>query len=189
MASKKIRETRVEFRKTSELIPYARNSRKHSEEQILQIASSIKEFGFTKPVLIDENSSIIAGHGAVLAALKMGMDEVPTITLPHLSESQKRAYIIADNRIALNSSWDEEMLNIELSDLSDESFNLSVLGFSDQELSKILESEASINDEIDDGIDYQEKFAVLVACDNETDQKEKFEKLQELGYECKLLVN
>lgn len=97
----------VKVKSVDDLIPYARNSRTHSEEQILQIASSIREFGFNNPVLIDQDGGIIAGHGRVLAARKIGINEVPTIELSHLTETQKKAYVIADNKIALNAGWDE----------------------------------------------------------------------------------
>ncbi len=92
------------------LIPYARNSRTHSDEQVAQIAASIKEFGFNNPVLIDESGSIIAGHGRILAARKLGLSEAPCIRLSHLSETQRRAYVIADNKLAMNSRWDEDLL-------------------------------------------------------------------------------
>ena len=97
---------------TKDLIPYARNTRTHSDEQVNQIVSSIKEFGFTNPVLIDKESMIIAGHGRVMAANKLKLSKVPTICLDHLTEAQKKAYIIADNRLALNAGWDEDMLKV-----------------------------------------------------------------------------
>ena len=105
--------------KTNALIPYARNSRTHDEKQVLQIAGSIKEFGFTNPVLIDDDNGIIAGHGRVLAAQKLNLEEVPCIKLSHLTDTQKRAYIIADNKIALNSGWDDELLKLEMLELND----------------------------------------------------------------------
>ena len=111
------------------LIPYARNSRTHSDEQVAQVAASIREFGFTNPVLIDANGGIIAGHGRVMAARKLGMADVPCIRLAHLSEAQKRAYVIADNKLALNSGWDEKMLAAELASLKEFDFDLSLLGF------------------------------------------------------------
>ena len=116
------------------LIPYARNSRTHSETQIAQVAASIREFGFTNPVLIDGENSIIAGHGRLLAARKLGMATVPCIRLEHLSESQQRAYIIADNKLAINAGWDVEMLALELSDLKELDFDIDILGFSEDEL-------------------------------------------------------
>ena len=116
------------------LIPYARNARTHSEEQVAQIAGSIREFGFTNPVLIDGDGGIIAGHGRVMAARRLGLDEVPCIRLTHLTEMQRRAYIIADNKLALNAGWDSEMLALELNDLNMSDFDLSFIGFDANEL-------------------------------------------------------
>ena len=124
----------IKYIKTAELIPYARNSRTHSEQQVQQIASSIKEFGFTNPVLIDDDSGIIAGHGRVMAAQLLKLDEVPTITLKGLTDTQKRAYIIADNKIALNAGWNTEMLEIEMQDLYNSGFDLDLTGFDMDEL-------------------------------------------------------
>lgn len=118
----------------ADLIPYARNSRTHSDAQVAQIAASIREFGFTNPVLVDGANGVIAGHGRILAARKLGMDTVPVIELAHLSEAQKRAYVIADNKLALNAGWDDEMLRVEISELTDAGFDVSLLGFSDEEL-------------------------------------------------------
>lgn len=125
----------------SELIPYVKNSRTHSDEQIAQIAASIKEFGWTNPILIDGENGIIAGHGRLMAARKLKHDKVPTIELKDLTETQKKAYIIADNRLALNAGWDNEMLTIELNDLLADGFALEVLGFDSKELSALLEPE------------------------------------------------
>ena len=119
------------------LIPYANNARKHDENQIKQIASSIKEFGFNNPILIDKDNGIIAGHGRVMAARKLGLTEVPTILLDHLNETQRKAYILADNRIAINSTWDNEMLSVELSDIKDD-IDLAKLGFNPDELNALL---------------------------------------------------
>jgi DNA modification methylase len=127
----------ITYRPTSDLIPYARNSRTHSEEQVGQIAASIKEFGFTNPVLVDQDSGIIAGHGRVMAAQKLGLGEVPTITLAGLTEAQRKAYIIADNRLALNAGWDDEMLRLEIADLKEADFDLDLLGFDDEELAAL----------------------------------------------------
>ena len=129
---------KIETIKTSALIPYARNSRSHSESQVAQIAGSIREFGFTNPVLIDADNGIIAGHGRVMAAGVLGLASVPRIRLAHLTETQKRAYIIADNKLALNAGWDEEMLALELGELKDEDFDLSLIGFDETELADIL---------------------------------------------------
>ena len=119
------------------LIPYAKNSRTHSPEQVGQIAASIKEFGFRNPILVD-GVGIIAGHGRLLAAQKLGLDQVPTIDCSDMTESQKKAYIIADNKLALNAGWDNAMLTIELKDLEDEGFDLTLTGFDDKELDALL---------------------------------------------------
>lgn len=120
------------------LLAYAHNSRTHSEKQVRDIISSIEEFGWTNPVLIDENGEIIAGHGRVLAAEKMGFSPVPTITLSGLSETQKKAYRIADNKMSLNAGWDDELLKIELSDLLDSGFNLDLTGFDQSEIDELF---------------------------------------------------
>jgi len=119
------------------LVPFARNSRTHSEAQVAQIVASIREFGWTNPVLIDAAGTIIAGHGRVLAARLLGLDAVPCVRLSHLSESQRRAYVIADNKLALNAGWDDEALAIELQALNEDWFNLGVIGFAPEELTAI----------------------------------------------------
>lgn len=129
---------KLEWRNIGEIIPYARNSRTHSEEQVAQIAASIKEFGWTNPVLIDEENGIIAGHGRLAAARKLGHTEIPVIELTGLSEAQKRAYVIADNKLALNAGWDTEMLVNELRDLEGMDIDLSLTGFSADELNDML---------------------------------------------------
>ena len=123
------------------MIPFATNARTHSEEQIAQIAASIVAFGFVNPVLVGPDRVIVAGHARVIASRKLGMNEVPVIVLSHLSETQRRALVIADNRLALNAGWDEEMLTLELAALRDEDFSLDVLGFDDQELTRLLAAE------------------------------------------------
>ena len=129
---------KIEQIPTADLIPYARNTRTHSPEQVAQIAGSIREFGFTNPVLIDAENGIIAGHGRVMAAGKLGLAKVPCIRLAHLTETQKRAYIIADNKLALNAGWDEEMLGLELADLREVDFDLDVLGFDNFAIEQFL---------------------------------------------------
>jgi len=128
----------IEMLSPSVLVAYRNNSRTHSKEQIDQIEESIKEFGFTNPVLLDKNNEIIAGHGRVLASKKMGIKKVPCIRLSHLTEQQKRAYVIADNQLALNAGWDEDILSLEIGDLSDNDFDISLLGFNDLELNGYL---------------------------------------------------
>lgn len=128
----------IEYVGLDKLTPYARNSRTHSADQVKQIAASIREFGFTNPVLIDDEGTIIAGHGRVLAAGHLQLAEVPCIRLGYLTETQRRAYVIADNKLALNAGWDEELLTIELSDFHAHDFNVAILGFDADELSKIM---------------------------------------------------
>lgn len=131
----------ISMRNVQDLIPYVNNSRTHSDEQVAQIAASIREFGWTNPILVDGANGIIAGHGRLLAARKLGYTEVPTIELSQLTETQKKAYIIADNRLALNAGWDNEILTVELNDLLADGYALEILGFDPKELSALLEPE------------------------------------------------
>lgn len=134
---------KIVYRPLKDLIPYARNSRTHNSSQIAQIAASIKEFGFTNPILTDGSNGIIAGHGRFEAAFLLAMHEVPTIDLAHLTESQKRAYVIADNKIALNSDWNEQMLALEIGDLRDAGFDIKLLAFDDSELTEAIDENAN----------------------------------------------
>lgn len=122
----------------AELIPYARNSRTHSPQQVDKIAASIREFGFLNPIIVDGKNGIVAGHGRVMAAQKLGLDSLPVIEAAHLTEAQKRAYVIADNRLALDAGWDNELLKIELQDLDAEGFDLSLTGFNPDEIGNFL---------------------------------------------------
>lgn len=131
----------ISMRNVQDLIPYVNNSRTHSDEQVAQIAASIREFGWTNPILVDGANGIIAGHGRLLAARKLGYTEVPTIELSQLTETQKKAYIIADNRLALNAGWDNEILTVELNDLLADGYALEILGFDPKELNALLEPE------------------------------------------------
>jgi ParB family chromosome partitioning protein len=131
-------------RSVDDLIPYGNNSRTHSDEQITQVASSIKEFGFTNPILIDEDNGIIAGHGRLLASKKLNLDEVPCIVLDGLSEAQRKAYVIADNQLALNAGWDLDQLRFEVETLQDDDFDLSLLGFDDDVITKLLDIDAEL---------------------------------------------
>ncbi|AYB50222.2 site-specific DNA-methyltransferase [Ralstonia solanacearum] len=128
----------VEYRKVAALIPYARNPRTHSDEQVARIAASIVEYGWTNPVLVDGENGVIAGHGRLAAARKLGMEDVPVIELAHLSPTQKRALILADNRIALDASWDEELLALEFAELADAGYELALTGFSVDEIDALL---------------------------------------------------
>jgi ParB-like chromosome segregation protein Spo0J len=124
----------IEYRSLDALIPYARNARTHSDAQVAQIAASIREFGWTNPVLVDGDNGIIAGHGRLLAARKLGMSQAPVIELAGLSEAQKRAYILADNKLALNAGWDDELLALEFADLASLGVDLSLTGFGEDEI-------------------------------------------------------
>ncbi len=123
----------LEDKKIEELIPYVNNTRTHNDEQVLQIAASIKEFGFTNPVLIDGSCGVIAGHGRILAAKKLDMESVPCVVLDGLSEAQKKAYIIADNKLALNAGWDDDLLKLEIEALHEMDYNIEMLGFDDDD--------------------------------------------------------
>ena len=131
----------------SELIPYVRNARTHSEAQVSQIAASIREFGFLSPILVAEDNTILAGHGRLAAALKLGLKKVPCVKENHLTETQKRAYIIADNKLSLNAGWDNELLAVELSELEGADFNLDLLGFDETELSSIFDADKDVSDD------------------------------------------
>lgn len=135
----------IVYKKANDLIPYINNSRTHSGEQVNQIVASINEFGFTNPLLIDEKDNIIAGHGRLLAAKKLEMEKVPCIILEGLTEAQKKAYVIADNKMALNAGWDETLLKLELENLKKLDFDLELTGFSPKEIDKIFEEELEKN--------------------------------------------
>jgi ParB-like chromosome segregation protein Spo0J len=122
---------RIEIWPVDRLVPYARNPRTYSPEQVAQIAASIAEFGFNAPILVDSNAGIVAGHGRLLAARKLGLPEVPVVVLDHLTDTQRRAYIIADNKLSENAGWDEKILAAELADLEHEGLDLKLVGFSD----------------------------------------------------------
>ena len=137
------------FEKVSidKLVPYARNARTHSKEQILQLRASLREFGFVTPVIIDEKYSVIAGHGRIMAAKEEGITEIPCVFAENLTEAQKKAYILADNRLAMNAGWDEEMLAVEIADLQGADFDMSLLGFTDAELNKLLDGDSEAQED------------------------------------------
>ena len=136
----------VDYRKVETLIPYARNPRTHSDAQVAKIAASIVEYGWTNPVLVDGDNGVIAGHGRLAAARKLGLDEVPVIELGHLTPAQKRAYVISDNRLALEAGWDEEMLALELAELSESGYDLALTGFDESEIDALLADETTGGD-------------------------------------------
>ena len=132
---------KIEYLPVGKLLRYAKNSRTHSDEQVEQLVNSIREFGFTNPVLIDEKNELIAGHGRLAAAEILEMDKVPAIRLSNLSEKQKKAYRIADNKLALNAGWDMQLLAEEVKELMDDDFDIDLLGFNDAELDEMLSDE------------------------------------------------
>lgn len=168
------------------LIPYARNSRTHSDDQVAHIAASIKEFGWTNPILIDGESGIIAGHGRLLAARKLGMKEVPVIQLSGMTDTQKRAYIIADNKLALNAGWDDELLKIELGELHELDFDLGLVGFDADELSKLMGFDMPIDESEFNG-DSSDKFQLMIEFETEIELQEEFNRCQERGLPCKII--
>jgi ParB-like chromosome segregation protein Spo0J len=174
----------IEQLKVGDLIPYVNNSRTHSDEQVMQVASSIKEFGFTNPILIDDDGGIIAGHGRLLAAKKLDIDEVPCIRLGYLSEAQRKAYVIADNKLALNSGWDNDLLKIELMQLDSIDFDLNLTGFDLSELANIFDP---VTEEIElKEQTYSETFNIIIECDDEQNQESIYNELQEKGYKCQV---
>lgn len=172
--------------KVAELIPYARNSRTHSDAQVGKIASSIREFGFLNPVIIDGQNGIIAGHGRVMAAQKLGLETVPVIEASHLTEAQRRAYVIADNRLALDAGWDEEMLRVEFAELADIGLDLDLTGFESDEIARLLDFKTEDSQENEINNEYKEVFAIVVECKNEYEQEQLFNRLDAEGYKCRV---
>lgn len=150
--------------RTDALLPYARNSRTHSDEQVAQIAASIREFGFTNPVLVDADNGIVAGHGRVMAAKLLGMSEVPTIDVGWMTEVQRRAYVIADNQLALNAGWDESVLAQEAAWLQDQQFNTNLLGFNADFLDGLLAEDDATDEGLTDQDDAPAVQAEPVTC-------------------------
>jgi len=175
---------KIEYVATEKLVPYARNSRTHSDEQVQQIMGSIKEFGFTNPILIDADGVIIAGHGRTMAAQRLGMKEVPCLRLSYLTDAQKKAYVIADNKLALNAGWDVEMLRIEINELTEVDFNLELTGFGLDEISEIVfddDAEAELPDLADGDRDPFQQMTFTLH-DNQAEQvKAAMEKAKAMG--------
>lgn len=171
----------VTYRKTGDLIPYARNARTHSQEQVQRIAASINEFGFTNPILVDGDNGIIAGHGRLAAAQLLKMDEVPTIELSGMSETQKRAYILADNKLALDAGWDDAFLGLELQDLKASDVDLELTGFSIDEIDQLIGGEMADLPELSDEDDVKQLTITLNPTHDEFDTiQEAIKKAKEL---------
>lgn len=160
---KDITKLRIEYKSINSLIPYAKNARLHSKEQIAQVAQSIKEFGFTNPVLIDNKNNIVAGHCRILSAQKLKMKEVPTIQLGFVSEAAKKAYMIADNKLALNADWSIELLIQELDELQESGFDVDLTGFGEEELDELLKGNEEIED-IENVDNFNDKFNFIISC-------------------------
>jgi ParB-like chromosome segregation protein Spo0J len=172
---------KIEWIPIDNLKPYERNARLHSESQIKKIAASIKEFGFNNPILIDENNGIIAGHGRLEAAKLLESQEVPTVRLSHLNDSQKRAYVIADNKIALDSTWDDDLLQSELAELSALDFDITLTGFESPEV-----FEPNLPDEDDEPKEAPSAFMLRVTFENEDEQQGLFVELRDRGFKVKV---
>lgn len=170
--------------KIEKLIPYEFNNRNHSEQQVDRIANSIKEFGFNQPIVIDESNIILVGHGRHLAALKLGLKEVPVLIKKDLSETQKKAYRILDNKLQNDSTWSFDNLELELGFLEDNGFELEPWGLGDLLKGASEEKEPNLDPS---GFEYQEQFGVIVVCQNSVEQEGAYNKLIELGYSCRVV--
>lgn len=181
--------SKIETLKVDRLVPYANNARTHSAEQVAQIAASIKQFGFNNPVLIDADDVIIAGHGRVMAARKLGLAEVPCLRLKHLTPNQVKAYVLADNRIAMNAGWDEELLAVEVESIvAGGEVDPALLGFSQEELDKwIGKPGTDTTPPESDNFDYQQQFGVIVSCASEQEQEQIYKRLCGEGFTCKVV--
>lgn len=181
--SKKSSATTSETMRVDDLIPYARNARTHSPEQVGQIAASIREFGFISPIIIDTHNGIIAGHGRLAAAQKLKLDSVPCIRVEHLTETQKRAYILADNKLALNAGWDTDLLKVELATLQEEDFDVLLAGFGEDEMKALLsDMEFTPNLPDEDAPEPIKKYLLTITCEDSEAQESLFRELNEKGF-------
>ena len=173
MKATKAKPLEIEMIETHKLVPYAKNSRTHSKDQITQIATSIGEFGFTNPVLIGESEDIIAGHGRVMAAKELELSKVPCIRLEHLTKEQKKAYVIADNKLALNAGWNENLLKQEIESLQESDYDITLTGFSEWEIDELLAAEEIIEEaeevlhEQSLQVEPAKEYVLILAEDNE----------------------
>jgi ParB-like chromosome segregation protein Spo0J len=180
----------VVLRKVEQLTPYERNARKHSDTQVDQLVEAIKRWGFTVPLLIDEDNGVLAGHGRLLAAIKLGLPDVPCVIARGWDETKKRAYAIADNKLGLNSQWDDELLKLELHDLQSIDGGLAVMGFSEREIESVMETWASsgaqaATAQLGDGMAHR----VIVDCADERQQAELIERFRQEGLKCRALIS
>jgi ParB family chromosome partitioning protein len=177
---------KIKYVSTKHLEPYSGNSRVHSTDQIDQIVRSINEFGFTNPILLGDGNEVVAGHGRLQAALRLNLDFVPTITLEGLTKAQRKAYVIADNQLALNAGWDFDALRIEIEDLDSLDFNLGLLGFGEQELERILGIE-EIPDADEFTGDSENKWQLLIEYNNENELATAYDEVTNRGLKCKII--
>ena len=176
---------KVEKWSIERVFPYANNSRTHSDEQVSQIAASMKEWGWTNPILVDEQGQIIAGHGRVLAARKLGLSEVPVVIAEGWSEAKKKAYVIADNKLALNAGWDENLLRLEIDELKSLNFDLELIGFTSNELQALEFKNENVPDEFNG--DSSDKWQLLIEYETETDLANAFDENINKGLKCKII--
>lgn len=171
----------IEYLAVDKLIPYLNNARTHSEKQISQIAASIREFGFTNPILVDRLNTIIAGHCRLSAAKLLEMETVPVLRIEYMTKAQQKAYVLADNKLALNAEWDHALLKLELDDLKEMDFDLDLLGFGDI---KGLEFEPYLPDA--ENKDVVQKMVITVTCENQSDLEDLFSELNGRGFKVKI---
>lgn len=170
----------IEYLATDKLIPYLNNARTHSDKQISQIAASIREFGFTNPILVDRLNTIIAGHGRLSAAKKLELETVPVIRIEHMTKAQQKSYVLADNQLALNAGWDDDLLKLELGELKEMEFDLDLLGFD-----TLPDFEANLPDD-DDEKNMDQKMIITVMFDDITALEDLFQELNERGFKVKI---
>ncbi len=179
-----VQSNELEQIRVDRLQPYPNNARRHSEPNIAKIARSIEAYGFTTPILVTDALEVIAGHGRLFAAQKLGLEQVPCIRLSHLTPQLVAAYRLADNRLALDSDWDEELLADAIAQLRDDDFDLSLTGFEEAELNDFL----GIGDEPEAGRVPTSKWEIIVECMNEPEQERIFNQLTEQGLKCRVLT-
>jgi ParB family transcriptional regulator, chromosome partitioning protein len=172
-------ELKIEYIETKRLIPYLNNARTHSEKQISQLAASIREFGFTNPILVDRLNTIIAGHGRLSAANKLEMERVPVLRIEHMSKAQQKAYVLADNQLALNAGWDNDLLKLELAELKEMDFDINLIGFPDLEFSPDLPDE-------DEEKNMEQKMVITVSFEDRSALEDLFQELNERGFKVKI---
>lgn len=176
---------KIEMVATADLLPYVNNSRTHSPEQVEQIAISMREFGWTAPIIVDDENMVLAGHGRLMAAKKLKMEQCPVVRASNLSPAQKKAYVIADNKLAENSGWDKELLGAELAFLQEQEFDLAVLGFDATELADLMGLGEEAEDESEQ---LAHEYAIIINCENEGQQLALLDELEERGMKCRALI-